>query len=212
MDKITAAIGLIREASREMEKNGLTLEWHLEIKPYIDLFTPMLAKSKPQESTGAETELAEAAGLPQRLLGMTIRELVEKFHDLDGIERYVKMLHDLVEADEKDQRVQERRSNIYDGLMDFIEKRTAFEPEALVKLEELYTAYLDHHGFDRNDAACGEMLSRHRFTRWILETYSQFVSQRIARIDGKPARCFSGLKLRSLEELAETGTAQEVKA
>jgi hypothetical protein len=92
-------------------------------------------------------------------------------------------------------------------LQDFIEKWTVFGPEALVKLEELYTAYLDHHGFDRNDAASGEILSRHRFIRLILETYSQFVSQKVARIDGKPARCLSGLKLRSLEELVETGTA-----
>jgi hypothetical protein len=97
------------------------------------------------------------------------------------------------------------------GLMDFMEKRTVFEPEALTKMEELYAAYLDYHGFDQNEVARGEILSRHRFIRLILETYSQFVSQRIAHIDGKPARCFSGLKLRSLEELAETGTVQEVK-
>jgi hypothetical protein len=157
--------------------------------------------TETKEAPEAETELAEAAGLPQRLLGMTIRELVEKFHDLDGIERYVKMLRDLAEADEKDQRVQEHRSNTRDGLMDFIEKRTAFDPEALTKMEELYTAYLDHHGFDRNDAASGEILSRHRFIRLILETCGQFVSEEVARIDGKPARCFSGLKLRAPDGL-----------
>jgi hypothetical protein len=56
-----------------------------------------------------DTELAGAARIPQRMLGMTIRELVKKFHDLDGIERYVKMLRDLAEADEKDLAVQEKR-------------------------------------------------------------------------------------------------------
>jgi hypothetical protein len=59
-----------------------------------------------------ESELAGTAGLPHRVLGMTIRELVEKFHGLPGIERYVKMVCDLTEADEKDQRVQERRSKL----------------------------------------------------------------------------------------------------
>jgi hypothetical protein len=56
-----------------------------------------------------EYELADHAGLPKKLLGMTIRDLVIKFKGLDGLERYVKMLRDLAAADEKDQKTQERR-------------------------------------------------------------------------------------------------------
>jgi hypothetical protein len=60
MEKILEAIKLLKEASGEMEKSGLTLEWNLEIKPYFDLLSPLLAESKSrtalphQESAGTE--------------------------------------------------------------------------------------------------------------------------------------------------------------
>jgi hypothetical protein len=60
MEKILTAIKLLGETSRELEKNGLTLKWNLEIKPYVDLLTPLFAESKPQmvlppqESAGTE--------------------------------------------------------------------------------------------------------------------------------------------------------------
>ena len=60
MEKILAAIKLLKETSGELEKNGLTLKWNLEIEPYVDLLTPLLAESKPQtvlppqESAGTE--------------------------------------------------------------------------------------------------------------------------------------------------------------
>jgi hypothetical protein len=63
-------------------------------------------------------ELADHAGLPKKLLGMTIRDLVIRFKGLDGLERYVKMLRDLAAADEKDQKTQERRLQLVEK--DFI--------------------------------------------------------------------------------------------
>lgn len=65
-----------------------------------------------------EYELADHAGLPKKLLNMTIRDLVIKFKGLDGLERYVKMLRDLAAADEKDQKTQERRLQLVEK--DFI--------------------------------------------------------------------------------------------
>jgi hypothetical protein len=65
-----------------------------------------------------EYEIAERAGLPEKLLGMTIRDLVVKFKGMDGLERYVKMLRDLAAADEKDQKTQERRLQLVEK--DFI--------------------------------------------------------------------------------------------
>jgi hypothetical protein len=56
-----------------------------------------------------DEEIAKHAGLPRKLLEMTIRELVIKFKGLEGLERYIKMLRDLAAADEKDQKTQERR-------------------------------------------------------------------------------------------------------
>jgi hypothetical protein len=60
-------------------------------------------------STLEENEIADRAGLPKKLLGMTIRDLVVRYRGLDGIERYIKMLRDLAAADEKDQKARERR-------------------------------------------------------------------------------------------------------
>jgi hypothetical protein len=76
-------------------------------------------------------EIAGRIGLPRRLLGMTIRELVIKFKGLDGIERYVRMLRDLAAADEKDQKTQERRLQLVEK--DFILARVFQYLEVLMK-------------------------------------------------------------------------------
>jgi hypothetical protein len=60
-------------------------------------------------STPDDYEIAEHAGLPQKLLGMTIRELVVKHRGLSGLGEYIKMLRDLAAADKKDQKIRERR-------------------------------------------------------------------------------------------------------
>jgi hypothetical protein len=66
----------------------------------------------------SDFEISEYAGLPQRLVGLTLRELVIKFK---GMDRYVKMLKDLSAADEKDQKVQERRLQLVEK--DFVVAR-----------------------------------------------------------------------------------------
>jgi hypothetical protein len=69
----------------------------------------------------SDFEISEYAGLPQRLLGLTIRELVIKFRGMDGMDRYVKMLKDLSAADERTQKVQERRLQLVEK--DFVVAR-----------------------------------------------------------------------------------------
>jgi hypothetical protein len=82
-------------------------------------------------SAMADAEIAEHAGLPQRLLKMTIRELVIKYRGLDGIDRYIKMLRDLTAADEKDQKVQERRLQLVEK--DFVTARVIEYLNVLMK-------------------------------------------------------------------------------
>jgi hypothetical protein len=72
-------------------------------------------------STFDDYEIADRVGLPQKMLGMSIRELVVKYRGMEGLETYVKMLRDLTAADEKDQRVQERRLQLIEK--DFIVAR-----------------------------------------------------------------------------------------
>jgi hypothetical protein len=78
-----------------------------------------------------DAEISEHAGLPRKLLGMTIRELVMKYKGLDGLERYVKMLKDLSTADEKDQKVQERRLQLVEK--DFVVARLFNFVDTLMK-------------------------------------------------------------------------------
>ncbi|MDR2097722.1 MAG: hypothetical protein LBP37_04300 [Spirochaetaceae bacterium] len=78
-----------------------------------------------------DENIAEHAGLPRKLLGMTIRELVIKFKGLDGLDRYIKMLRDLAAADEKDQKTQERRLQLVEK--DFIISRVIQFLEVLMK-------------------------------------------------------------------------------
>jgi hypothetical protein len=78
-----------------------------------------------------EDGVAKHAGLPRKLLNMTIRELVIKFKGLDGLERYIKMLRDLAAADEKDQKTQERRLQLVEK--DFIIARVIQFLEVLMR-------------------------------------------------------------------------------
>lgn len=57
----------------------------------------------------SDAQVASASGVAEEMLGFTIRELIMQHGTINGIERYVKILRDLTTADEKDQRMQERR-------------------------------------------------------------------------------------------------------
>jgi hypothetical protein len=78
-----------------------------------------------------DEEIVKRAGLPRKLLGMSIRELVIKFKGLDGLQNYIKMLRDLAAADEKDQKTQERRLQLVEK--DFIISRIIQFLDVLMK-------------------------------------------------------------------------------
>lgn len=66
------------------------------------------------EHTGAAAKPVDYSEMSQtgtagEMLNMTIRELVSKYGSMANVEKYVKILRDLTTADEKDQRIQERR-------------------------------------------------------------------------------------------------------
>ncbi len=61
--------------------------------------------SSPKKNVTASKE----PDTPQQLLDMTMREIVQHYGSMDGIERYVKVLRDMTSADEKMQRLQEKR-------------------------------------------------------------------------------------------------------
>jgi hypothetical protein len=49
-----------------------------------------------------DAELADHAGLPGRIMGMTIRELLKRYGGIEGVERYFRIVRDLVEAEKND--------------------------------------------------------------------------------------------------------------
>jgi hypothetical protein len=64
------------------------------------------ARRTYKDSTGPKLEYAADAN---KMLNMTLRELLQNYNGLDGIEKYAKILKDLMAADERAQRIQERR-------------------------------------------------------------------------------------------------------
>jgi len=69
----------------------------------------------------SDREISEHAGLPQRLLGLTLRQLVKEFKGLPGMQDYVRMLKDMTVTDEREQKVRERRLQLVEK--DFITAR-----------------------------------------------------------------------------------------
>ena len=65
--------------------------------------TPAISLTK---NVGVEKNINDT---PKEMMEMTLRELVQKHGSLAGVDRYVKILRDLSTADEKIQRMQERR-------------------------------------------------------------------------------------------------------
>lgn len=67
------------------------------------------AASARRTSAGNITVSAGYAADANKMLNMTLRELLQNYNGLDGIEKYAKILKDLMAADERAQRIQERR-------------------------------------------------------------------------------------------------------
>jgi hypothetical protein len=82
-------------------------------------------------SAMTDAEIADCIMLPRHILSLSIRELVVKFRGMEGIERYVKMLRDLTAAEERDQKIQERRLQLVEK--DFITARVIEYLNVLMK-------------------------------------------------------------------------------
>lgn len=70
---------------------------------------PVRTPPQPGATYMAPVAYPEQNGMPAELLQMTLRELFQKYGSFDGLERYVKVLKDLMTADEKSQRLEEKR-------------------------------------------------------------------------------------------------------
>lgn len=90
---------------------------------YLDKHQKKLQEAHSFETFGEQVELgavqkaavapknleADRNGVAGNLLNLTMRELIQQHGNMANVERYAKLVKDLTVADEKEQRIQERR-------------------------------------------------------------------------------------------------------
>ena len=82
----------------------------------------------------------------------------------------------------------------------FVDRFFSFESTARIPIRKAYEAYREYYGFD--DDQTDESLTQQKFTRWILKSFGNHLTETVARVDGKPTRCFAGAKLLTLDDIA----------
>lgn len=87
---------------RESDPTSMGSMTPITSRPPITPKLDILGSGKPSATCVEEN-------ITQEMLQLTIRELVERYGSLQGIERWVKVLRDITTADEKNQRLEERR-------------------------------------------------------------------------------------------------------
>jgi phage/plasmid-associated DNA primase len=83
----------------------------------------------------------------------------------------------------------------------------SFAPQSVENIKKVYENYMAYYEFDETSVKRGEALSQHRFTRLILKNYKDKITEQVKRVEvegkSKPARCFVGLKIKPLDEVAD---------
>jgi len=85
-------------------------------------------------------------------------------------------------------------------LLSFVENLFSFEDGSVAPISKAYEMYLEYSGYSAQDAMHGKALSRPRFTRMVIRQCD--IKDKVARIEGKPSRCFAGVRLLSLDDIA----------
>jgi hypothetical protein len=142
----------------------------------------------PQISTGSCTEVSKITGLPEELLGLTIRELVMRYGSVANLEKYVRMLKDLTTADEKDQKIRERRLALVEK--DFVISRV------FAYLDVLMNQLLDYPE-SSTDLLIAKALSGHENARGeIVATLRDGLTRIIAGAKETIVKEINGLRLK----------------
>jgi phage/plasmid-associated DNA primase len=86
----------------------------------------------------------------------------------------------------------------------FVSVCISFEKNQMEIIKDAYEKYLTYLEADENSVKRGEALSRIRFTKFILKNYKDFIYESVQRVRGsKPSRAFVGMRIKTLEEIAE---------
>jgi phage/plasmid-associated DNA primase len=83
----------------------------------------------------------------------------------------------------------------------FVNLCISFEPQSVAVIKNVYGGYRSYYDFDENSVKRGDALTQHRFTRLMMKNYKDKITESVKRVEGKPARCFVGLRLKPLDEV-----------
>jgi hypothetical protein len=103
-DDVFAKIYQFYSAVRVLRKDNVKFTYS-EFRKITDLFINFAADLQDIHEDEDSFE-----SIPQHLMGLTMRELTSKFDNFGDLEHYVKMLKDLIEVDERDQALRDRKA------------------------------------------------------------------------------------------------------
>jgi phage/plasmid-associated DNA primase len=97
------------------------------------------------------------------------------------------------------------------NLDEFVNVNISFEKNRVEIIKDVYDKYMVYFDFDENSAKRGEALSRNLFTKYFLKNYKNYAGRDIQWVDGKSARVFVGVRLKTLDEIATEAKEKEKK-
>jgi phage/plasmid-associated DNA primase len=99
----------------------------------------------------------------------------------------------------------------------FIAECLIFEEGASEVISRVYEQYKNYHEFTEEAVKRGEALSLHKFSRFFNKNYKNRIVEKVMRVNGKPTRCYCGLRIKpfdpdALGELPVSTTAFDAPA
>jgi phage/plasmid-associated DNA primase len=95
------------------------------------------------------------------------------------------------------------------ALDQFVNVNISFEKNHREIIKDIYDSYLLYHDFDENSVKRTEALSRNKFTKYFLKNYKDYAREDVQWVNGKSARVFVGVRLKTLDEIAAEAEAKE---
>jgi hypothetical protein len=94
-------------------------------------------------------------------------------------------------------------------LDEFVNINVSFEEGKTEIIRNIYDKYLAYFGYNEESAKQNEALSRQKFSTLFMKNYKGFVSRGIQRIQGNTSRVFTGMRLKTDDEIAAEAAAKE---
>jgi phage/plasmid-associated DNA primase len=93
----------------------------------------------------------------------------------------------------------------------YIEECLVFDKASVTIIGGIYEHYKNYYELDEDALRRKEGLSQHQFTRFFKKHHKDKITEKVQRIDGKPTRCFIGIRLKTGEELKQPAEAENVE-